>query len=198
MGETIGRIEIEVLYPNGESVPLEKLGSPTLRIGEGRQLLELEEENGKLFATVDYTIALTENLFMGGDNRIQFGLTDLKETENNYWAENAEKWVEVSDSYDAEGDEFEVRIKNPPMHERILHDREMLFQIELTKKGNVQNEKVFLTDSRDLENLRECQKIKENGERTVFQCAGIVPSKDDVFRMQYAALAIAIVAGGEL
>ncbi len=198
LGENIERIEIEVFYPNGESVPLERLNSPMLRIGEERQLFELEEENGKLVARVDHTIGLTENLLMGGDNRLQIGLIDLKETENNYWTENVEKWVEVSDSYAVGGNEFEVRIRNPPRHERILHDREMLFQIEVTKKGDVQGEKVFLTDDRDLENLRECQKVKDGGERLVFQCAETIPSKDDVFRMHYAALATAIVAGREL
>ena len=60
LGENIEKIEIEVLYPNGESVPLERLNTPTLRIGEKRQSLELVEENGKLVAKVDHAIGLTE------------------------------------------------------------------------------------------------------------------------------------------
>ena len=198
LGEKIEKIEIEIFYPNGEKVPLERLNSPTLRIGDERQSFELEKEGGKLVAKLDYTIGLTENLLMEGNNRLQFGLIDLRETKNGYWTENVEKWFEVSDSYAVGGNEFKVRVRSPPSNERILHDREMLFQIEVTKKGDVQGEKVFLTDDQDLEKLRECWKVKEDGERLVFQCAEQIPSKDEVFRMHYAALAIATVAGREL
>ncbi len=195
---TIRKIKIDAFYPDGSRVPLENFErQPALRIGMERKRLDLREdpESGALVAELDYTIELTKDFVRGGVGELELELMDITNDKyGNSTGRNVEKRFEIEDSHDS----LKLRIKNPPNQERLFHNIEMLFEMELIKGSNATDERVYLTDSRNLENERECQKVSEEGEKLKFQCQEKIPSMEEIYRIQYVALASADISGEKI
>lgn len=198
LGTVIEKIRIDVLYQDGSRMPLEYLRrQPSLMINWEKKRLDLEEdpESGSWIAELNYPIELSEKFLREGTNELRFELLDL---EDRYGNIRDMRGIEKEFEINTEHPSLRLRIRNPPTNERIFHNIEIPFEIELTKRSDALNERVFLTDSRDLENKRECQKVKEEGEKLTFQCQERIPSMEEVYRIMYVALATADIAGQEI
>tara|TARA_Y100000310_G_scaffold345651_1_gene467735 strand:+ start:1566 stop:2258 length:693 start_codon:yes stop_codon:yes gene_type:complete len=190
LGSTIETIKINAFYTDGSRVTAADLGTPTLYINQERLDLDLEtDETGAAVANINYKIELNEEFVRNRNTTLFFDLKDLMRETGG--APNVNKRADVEDSHP----ELKLRIKNPPSFEPIFHNLEIPFEIELTKSENVQNEKVYLVDERDLDNKRECDKVKEENGKAKFECLEKIPSMDEVDRLVYVAFAEAEVGG---
>ncbi len=193
LGMTIEKIKIDVFYPDGSRFPLEDVGTPTLRIGREMKSLDLEEdESGAFIGELNYHIELTEDFLREMDKRLEFELMDI--AIERYGGGGVEKKFKINDEHPS----LKIRIKSPQVYERLFHNLEIPFAIELTKGAEVENEIVYLTDDRDIADRRECQKVKEEGEKVRFECMEKIPSMEEANRISYVALAIAEIAGKEI
>jgi len=192
LGSRIEKIIINTFYSDGSRVPAENFERAYLRIGRERKRLDLKEnESGALEAELGYQIDLSEEFMMGMGSTLDLELMDMVNDRYGNSGESAGKSIEVNESHNS----LKLRIKNPQSNERLFHSIEIPFEIELTKSEDAEVGKVYLTDSRDLSNKRECQKAGEEGEKVRFSCMEKLPSMDEVRMISYVALAEALVEG---
>ncbi len=193
LGSTIEKIRIDVSYPDGSKVPLENLVDPGYRIGMDSGRLNLTEEDGSLVAELNYKIELNEQFLREGFGRLEFEMYNIRDEFNNE-ANSIRKDIMVEKEHDS----LRVKTKGLSSYTRLFHDMDYAFVIELQKGDDVENESVQITDTRDLENRRECQKVSDEGEKAAYECVEKTPSMEEGGKMTYIALATATVSGRDV